>query len=179
VTGSAENPGSRGDAGSSRPGAAALQDLYAPDNRCFGCGARNPSGLRLKSYVAGEVLVAEFVPAAHHEAFGGVLNGGIIGTVLDCHSNWAAAWALMNARGAETPPTMVTAEFHVVLKRPTPLSKVTLEARAVDVGERKVRVEATLSSEGVVTATCVGTFVAVREGHPAFHEPTTSRAERG
>jgi len=30
-------------------------------------------------------------------------------------------------------------------------------------------IEATLTSKGKVTATCRGTFVAVKEGHPAYH----------
>ena len=72
-----------------------LQDRYAPQNQCFGCGPANSKGLRIKSYVVGDELVAEFTPEAHHIAFAGVLNGGIIGTLLDCHSNWAAAHHLM------------------------------------------------------------------------------------
>ena len=33
----------------------------------------------------------------------------------------------------------------------------------------KVTVEATLEAEGRVCATCTGVFVAVKEGHPAYH----------
>src|SRR5947209_3727397 len=101
-----------------------LQDRYAPHNRCFGCGPANEKGLRLKSWPdsTGEV-VAEFRADPHHEAFPGVLNGGIIGALLDCHSNWAAAFHFMNMRGAAAPPCTVTADFHVKLKRPTPLDK--------------------------------------------------------
>ena len=64
----------------------------------------------------------------------------------------------------------MTADFHVTLKRPTPMDgPLSLRARVVSSeGERAV-VEATLSGGGKVTCTCRGTFVAVREGHPAFH----------
>ena len=75
-----------------------LQDRYAPNNRCFGCGPANEQGLRIKSHVEGDELTAEFLPEDHHQAFGGVLNGGIAGALLDCHSNWAAAHALMQAQ---------------------------------------------------------------------------------
>src|SRR5262245_59867837 len=106
-----------------------LQDRYAPQNRCFGCGPANDKGLRIKSRAEGEALVAEWTPEPHHEAFTGMLNGGIIGALLDCHSNWTAAWHLMRQAGQETPPCTVTAEFHVKLRRPTP-SNVPVQLRA-------------------------------------------------
>ncbi|MEZ4406183.1 MAG: PaaI family thioesterase [Polyangiales bacterium] len=150
-----------------------VQERYAPTNTCFGCGPANEKGLRIKSVPSGgegDELVATWTPEAHHEAFPGMLNGGIAGALLDCHSNWTAAWHLMKARGLESPPCTVTADFHVVLKRPTPTDgPLELRARAVSTEGVKVVVEATLSAKGKVTCTCRGTFVAVREGHPAFH----------
>ena len=153
---------------------AALQDRYAPSNECFGCGPANAQGLRIKSRVVagpdGDELVAEFRAAPHHLAFPGIVNGGILGALLDCHSNWTAAYTLMKARGVEVPPCTVTSEFAVKLKRPTPLdAELHLRARAVEVDGDKVVVDATIEAGGKVTATCRGTFVAVREGHPAYH----------
>jgi acyl-coenzyme A thioesterase PaaI-like protein len=149
----------------------ALQDRYAPRNRCFGCGPANDKGLRLKSRLEGdEDLVAEWTPEPHHEAYTGMLNGGIIGTLLDCHSNWTAAYHLMRRRGVDTPPCCVTADFHVRLRRPTPSGgPVQLRAHVVESSEDRATVEASLGAGGQVTATCRGTFVAVKEGHPAFH----------
>jgi acyl-coenzyme A thioesterase PaaI-like protein len=147
-----------------------LQDRYAPANRCFGCGPANEKGLRIKSRVVDGEVVAQWTPESHHEAYAGMLNGGIIGTLLDCHSNWAAASFLMKRDGLEAPPCTVTAEFHVKLKRPTPSAQaVTLRARVVDSAADRATVEATLESGGQVTATCRGLFVAVKEGHPAYH----------
>lgn len=147
-----------------------LQDRYAPNNRCFGCGPANDKGLRIKSHVSGDEVVAEFVPEEHHQAFGGILNGGIIGAVLDCHSNWTAAHAIMQARGEPTPPCTVTAEFHVKLRAPTPLDrKLKLRAKPISVEGDKVVVEASLAAGDEITATCRGVFVAVKEGHPAYH----------
>lgn len=147
----------------------ALQDLYAPENRCFGCGPANDKGLQLKSRAEGDRLVADWTPEAHHEAFEGVMNGGIIGALLDCHSNWAAVWHFMRARKVEEPPACVTADFHVKMLRPTPTSgPVHLEAHVVEATADRAIVEATLSAAGKTTATCRGTFVAVKEGHPAF-----------
>lgn len=148
----------------------ALQDLYSPGGRCFGCGPANDKGLRIKSRVVGDEVVADFSPEPHHQAFGGVLNGGIIGALLDCHSNWTAAYGLMRAKGLSVPPCTVTAEFHVKLRRPTSLdSPVHLKAKVVSIEGDKAIVEAKLVSEGKETASCRGVFVAVREGHPAYH----------
>lgn len=148
----------------------ALQDRYSPNGACFGCGPANAKGLRIKSLVQGDVVVATWQPEAHHEAFPGMLNGGITGALLDCHSNWTAAWHLMKTSGAATPPCTVTADFHVKLKRPTPTNApVSLRARVVEASEDRAVVEAELEAGGKVTATCRGTFVAVKEGHPAFH----------
>ncbi|WP_437934723.1 PaaI family thioesterase [Sorangium sp. So ce341] len=150
-------------------GAASLQDRYAPHSRCFGCGPANDKGLRLKSRVEGDAVVCDFTPEPHHEAFPGMVNGGILGALLDCHSNWTAAHHLMQARGADAPPCTVTADFHVKLKKPTPLGPVRLRAQVAEAEGDRVVVEATLEAGGRVTATCRGTFVAVKEGHPAFH----------
>lgn len=149
---------------------ASLQETYAPNNRCFGCGPANEKGLRIRSLVEGDEVVADFVPEPHHLAFPGVVNGGIIGTLLDCHSNWTAAWGLMRAKGLDAPPCTVTAEFHVKLKRPTPLGETLhLRAKVAEIEGDRAVIDATLEAGGKVTASCHGVFVAVKEGHPAFH----------
>ena len=147
-----------------------LQETFAPHNACFGCGPSNPKGLRIRSFVKGDQVVAEWKPEPHHEAFPGVLNGGIIGSLLDCHCNWAAANHLMLARKAATPPCTVTADYAIVLKRPCPTdTPLTLSAKVVESDGAKVVVEGVLESQGKVRATCKGTFVAVEPGHPAYH----------
>jgi len=147
-----------------------LQDLYAPSGQCFGCGAANEKGLRIKSHAEGDELICDWTPEPHHRAFGNTLNGGIIGALLDCQSNWTAAYTLMKNRGNDELPSTVTAEFHVKLLAPTPVDHpVHLVARAVKVEGSKVTVDARLESQGKATATCRGVFVAVKPGHPADH----------
>ena len=146
-----------------------IQDRYAASNSCFGCGPANEKGLRIKSFVEGDVLVCDWTPQPHHLAFEGIVNGGILGTLLDCHSNWAAAHHFQVRSGEGSPPHTVTADFHVRLKRPTPMSvPLHLTARVVESSEDRAVVEATLEADGKTTATCRGTFVVVGEGHPAF-----------
>ena len=147
-----------------------LQDRFAPANACFGCGPANEHGLRIKSHVCGDEVLADWQPSPHHEAFPGMLNGGIVGALLDCHCNWTAAHHLMHRSGADTPPCTVTAEYTIRLRAPTPTDgPLVLRARVVDSSDRRATVEGTLESGGEVTATCRGIFVSVREGHPAYH----------
>ncbi|HWP94608.1 MAG TPA: PaaI family thioesterase [Gammaproteobacteria bacterium] len=147
-----------------------LQETYAPHNACFGCGPANPKGLHVRSFVRGEEVVAEWHAEPHHEAFPGVLNGGIIGALLDCHSNWTAAWHLMRRTGADRPPCTVTAEYAIKLLRPTPTAgPIQLVARVASSTDESVTVDAELSAGGKICATCRGTFVAVKPGHPAYH----------
>ena len=147
-----------------------VQETFAPNNRCFGCGPANDKGLRIRSFADGEELLCEWRPESHHLAFEGILNGGICGAILDCHSNWTAALHIMKQRGESEPPCTVTADFHVHLKRPTPMdAPLHLRSKIVESSEDRAVVEATLEANGKITATCRGTFVAVKEGHPAYH----------
>ena len=100
-----------------------------------------------------------------------MLNGGIIGALLDCHSNWTAAWHLAQSGHLAQPPCTVTADYAIKLLRPTPLdAPVDLVARVVESAADRAVVEAVLTSAGKPRATCRGTFVAVRPGHPAYHQ---------
>src|SRR5512136_793840 len=92
-----------------------IQDKYYARGICFGCGPTNEKGLKIKSYVDGDKVVARWKAEPHHQAFEGVLCGGIIGTLLDCHSNWTSAWHLMVQNGLDQPPCTVTGEFAVKL----------------------------------------------------------------
>lgn len=147
-----------------------LQQQYSPESICFGCGPANEKGLHINSFVDGDEFVATWHAEEHHQAFPGMLNGGIIGALLDCHSNWTAAYFLMKRDGKTEPDCTVTADFHVKLKRPTPVDgPITLRARVVESSEDRATVEAELIADGKVCDTCRGTFVAVKEGHPAYH----------
>jgi acyl-coenzyme A thioesterase PaaI-like protein len=147
-----------------------LQETYAPNSICFGCGPANAKGLKIRSFAIGDEVVCEWRPEPHHEAFPGMMNGGITGALLDCHSNWTAAHHLMQKAGIDAPPCTVTAEYAVKLKRPIPMDgPVTLRAKVVESTDDRATIEATLEAGGKVCATCRGLFVAVKQGHPAYH----------
>jgi acyl-coenzyme A thioesterase PaaI-like protein len=147
-----------------------LQERYAPEGRCFGCGPANELGLRIRSFEAADgSVVADWQPRREHEAFDGFVNGGIIGTLIDCHSNWTGVAALLARDGGDLAPSTVTAEYSVRFRRPTPSDRpLRLVGRAVEVGEDRVTVETAVEVDGTVTATGRAAFVSVKPGHPAF-----------
>ncbi len=147
-----------------------LQETFAPSGICFGCGVANEKGLRIRSFPEGEEVTATWKAEPHHQAFPGMLSGGIVGTLLDCHSNWTAAHYLMKKNGKTEPDCTVTANYSVKLLRPTPSdATIKLVAHVVDLTEDRATIEAELIAGGKVCATCKGLFVIVKEGHPAYH----------
>lgn len=144
----------------------AFQDHYPDDlSHCFGCGRLNPHGHRIKSFWDGDTSVCTFTPEPFHTAIPGYVYGGLIASLIDCHSTGTAAAAVYRAQGramgTEPPLRFVTASLHVDYLRPTPMG-APLEVRgtAVEVKARKVVVEATLSARGEVCAK--GRVVAVQ-----------------
>ncbi|HXG86508.1 MAG TPA: PaaI family thioesterase [Pyrinomonadaceae bacterium] len=110
-----------------------LQEAYAPAGICFSCGVQNERGLRIRSFADGDEVTAEWHGESHHQAFPGMLNGGIVGALLDCHSNWTAAYFLMKKNGKTEPDCTVTANYSVKLLRPTPFdAPIYLKARVVE-----------------------------------------------
>jgi acyl-coenzyme A thioesterase PaaI-like protein len=76
----------------------------------------------------------------------------------------------MQRNQQEQAPCTVTADYYIKLKRPTPTdAPVKLVARVVESTEDRAIVEAELIAHDNVCATCRGTFVAVKPGHPAYH----------
>ena len=151
------------------PKTLSLQDRYAPNSICFGCGPKNPRGLHVKHRLEGDEVVADWSPEPHHTAFAGFASGGIVSVLLDCSGNWAAAHSLMKSRRLSRPPGTVTAEYTVRFLKPSPMDMPwRLRAWATKVEGSKVSVAGELEVAGERTATMRGVFAAVKEGHPAF-----------
>jgi uncharacterized protein (TIGR00369 family) len=147
-----------------------LQERFAPNGRCFGCGPANERGLGIRSFEAGDgTVVATWNARAEHEAWDGIVNGGILGTLLDCHSNWAAIAGLISQENLAAAPSTVTADLAIRFRRPTPSgASVHLIARVVDVVGDRVTVETEIRSGQQVTAVGRATFVRVGPDHPAY-----------
>ncbi|QDZ27894.1 PaaI family thioesterase [Noviherbaspirillum sp. UKPF54] len=144
----------------------AFQDYY-PDNvaHCYGCGSRNDHGHRIKTYWEGEESVTRYTPEPYHTAIPGYVYGGLLASLIDCHSTGTAAAAMYRAEGREMgtlPPfRFVTGSLHVNYLKPTPLSgELEIRGRVKEIKGRKVVVETTVFADGVATAS--GEVVAVQ-----------------
>jgi len=136
----------------------AFQDYY-PDQlaHCYGCGRLNEHGLQIKSYWDGDEAVCIFQPKPYHTAIPGYVYGGLIASLIDCHSTGTASAASYRAQGREmdTEPALrfLTASLHVDYVRPTPLGvPLEVRARVKEIKGRKVVIGATLSASGEVCA---------------------------
>ncbi len=144
----------------------AFQDNYPDDlSQCYGCGRLNPHGLRIKSYWEGDEAVCRYTPEPYHTAIPGYVYGGLIASLIDCHSTGTASAAACRTAastgGAEPVARFLTASLHVDYRHPTPINE-TLEVRAVikEIKGRKVVVASRLIADGKVCAT--GEVVAVQ-----------------
>lgn len=130
----------------------AFQDHYPGDlGHCYGCGKNNPHGHQLKSHWDGDESVARFTPKPYHTAIPGYVYGGLIASLIDCHGTGTAAAAAYRAAGRDmgTLPALrfVTASLKVDYLAPTPLGvELELRGRPVEIKERKVVVDITLSA---------------------------------
>jgi acyl-coenzyme A thioesterase PaaI-like protein len=157
----------------------AFQDYY-PDHlsHCYGCGRLNEYGLHIKSYWDGEETVCHFHPKPYHTAIPGYIYGGLIASIIDCHSTGTAAAAAYRAEGramdTQPPLRFVTGSLHVDYLKPTPLGNDFLDLRSQikEIKGRKVVVTTTLSVRGEICAR--GEVVAVRM--PEQLIPQTPRA---
>ena len=144
----------------------AFQDYY-PDEvaHCYGCGRLNEHGHQIKSYWDGDEAIATYTPKPYHTAIPGYVYGGLIASLIDCHSTGTAAAAAYRAEGrsmdTEPPLRFVTASLHVDYLKPTPIG-IELEIRGTvkEIKGRKVVIQSTLSAGGEVCAR--GEVVAVQ-----------------
>ena len=147
-----------------------VQEEYAPTSICYGCGPANKKGLRIKSTRTHDGLELWFKPREEHQAFPGVINGGIIGTLFDCHGNWTAAIALLDSGFYDKIAYTVTSSYSVQLLRPTPSETLLhVTAKIVDLMKDRVNIKMELHANEKLCARGKGLFVAVNKGHPAYN----------
>ena len=144
----------------------AFQDTY-PENvaHCYGCGRLNEHGHQIKTYWDGDETVTRFQPQPEHTAIPGFVYGGLIASLIDCHSTGTGAAAAYRAEqremDSEPPLRFVTGSLHVDFLKPTPLGPILeLRGRVKELKGRKVVVESEVWVDGVMTAR--GEVVAVQ-----------------
>jgi hypothetical protein len=147
----------------------ALQDICLPNGTCYGCGSANPDGLHIKSFWSEDrkFVIASFEPQTRFSSgFEDALYGGLIASLIDCHSNWTAMAFGYKAEGREpgTHPliTSVTGSLGVKYLKPTPMDQ-TIHLKAWVEGEvgRKTRVICELGTGDTITALGDSIFVRI------------------
>lgn len=152
----------------------AFQEHYPDDlSHCYGCGTLNEHGHHIRSYWDGDESVALFTPEPFHTAIPGFVYGGLLASLIDCHSTGTAAAAAYRKEGREmgTEPALrfVTASLHVDYLQPTPLGvELIIRGKVEEISERKVVVTSTVYAQGVACAR--GRVVAVKM--PAAMSPS-------
>ncbi len=136
----------------------AFQEYYTEDfSHCYGCGTNNEFGHQLKTYWDGEETVSHFIPKPEHTALPGYVYGGLIASLIDCHSTGSGAAALHKqldeSEKKETYPRCVTASLKVDYLKPTPID-CTLELRGkiVELKGRKVVIDVSLFAKEEICA---------------------------
>ncbi len=135
----------------------AFQDFY-PEHlaHCYGCGSLNEHGYRIKTFWDDEESVTHFTPALFHTAVPGIVYGGLLASLIDCHSTGTAAAAMYRDEGREMdslPPfRFVTGSLEVTYLKPTSLGpQLEIRGRVQEIMGRKVVVASTVQVDDVVT----------------------------
>jgi uncharacterized protein (TIGR00369 family) len=131
--------------------------VHSAQNRCFGCGQANATGLRLEFLLApdGGVVTLPTI-ADSFEGHPGYLHGGVIATLLD-----EAMSKSTRARGLTT----MTRKLEVDYLRPVPSgAPLRVEGRVTQSEGRRHWVEAEIrDAEGTVLAQGKGLFMELKK----------------
>eukprot|EP00889_Picochlorum_renovo_P003878 jgi/Picre1/30908/NNA_006267.t1 len=103
-----------------------VQEAYTPESVCFGCGPSAKDGLKLRSFRRINGMEASVTLDEKYCAFPGIINGGIISALFDCHGNWTAAMTLMDRGCLPKPPLTLTYEMLITYEEPTPRTRSSL-----------------------------------------------------
>ena len=151
---------------------------HMPGNICYGCGKDNHEGLQIKSYWEGDEAVCIWESEEKYQGWKGLLNGGVLATLVDCHTMCTAMAATYKAEGRsmESEPVYRFATGTMTIKYVAPTSNnspVEIRAKVEEIKGRKVTVSFKVYSEEVVTAK--GEVIAIRvfssaEGGGAFKD---------
>ena len=144
-----------------------LQNAFP--NHCFGCGSLNAHGFQIKSVSRGDEMLCTWQPEPYHIGYPGYVYGGIIASVVDCHSIWTAIAHHCRENGQssdEGPPVAnVTGALKINYLKPIPIEgSMELRARLLEIGERKMIVGCQVLHSGIECATAEVVAVRVDKG---------------
>lgn len=120
--------------------------------KCFACGQRNETGLKLTFRREGDRILADYHPTERFQGFPGVLHGGVLATMLD---------ETMSRTGAMRRQWLMTGKLDIRYRRPAPVDQP-LRVWGQIVREREGAIDAAGAVEtmdGTVLAEARGMFV--------------------
>lgn len=144
----------------------AFQDFYPDDvAHCYGCGYLNEQGYKIKTYWDGDETVTYYTPEYYHTAVPGYVYGGLLASLIDCHSTGTAAAAMykLEKRPMDSKPALrfLTASLHVDYRKPTPLGlRLEIRGKIKEIKGRKVVVEVELKAGDLICVT--GSVVCIK-----------------
>jgi acyl-coenzyme A thioesterase PaaI-like protein len=154
----------------------AFQDHY-PENvaHCYGCGRLNKHGHQIRTEWDGDETVTRYTPQPYETSVPGFAYGGLIASLIDCHSTGTAAAAMYRHEGRDLDSLpafrFVTGSLHVDYLKPTPIDgPIEIRGRIKEIKGRKVIVETCVLAGGVTTAR--GEVVAVQMPESFGSAPT-------
>jgi len=133
-----------------------IQESLYPFSECFGCGPANAKGLQIRSFRTEDAIVADFTPWPEHGNGTGFVNGGIIATVLDCHSGAAMMLETLTLSGLTEISAdfmYLTAGLDIRYRRPTPMEPFSVRAMVTHVDDTKMDIDVELIADGKVRVT--------------------------
>ena len=107
------------------------------ESMCFGCGQNNPVGLKLNFQWDGKTAKTEFTPNEFHQAWPGIVHGGIITSMLDEAMAYAARFGGMDC---------VTGKMQIRFRRPAVIDEpLIIAGKVTRKGERWIWTKASVS----------------------------------
>jgi uncharacterized protein (TIGR00369 family) len=130
-----------------------------PANRCFGCGAANPAGMKLTFDLDLDArrTHGSFTLGPNYAGGAGFAHGGIIAVVLD---------EAMGKLSKLTEEKAVTAEMSIDYRKPVPVDQpIVVEGwQEQEKGRNRFRVAEIRDPQGIVLARGKGRFVVFNPG---------------
>ena len=110
---------------------------------CFGCGHDNAAGLKIRSFWQDEDCVCIWQPETKHQGWPGLVCGGIIATLIDCHCmSSAMATAIRNENrslGTEPEYRFATGTLNIKYLKPTPSTiALKLKAKVIKIKNQRI-----------------------------------------
>lgn len=135
----------------------AIQEYYEDEfSVCYGCGRLNKDGHQLKTFLKGEQTISTYTPKENKTAIKGVVYGGLLASLIDCHGTGSAAvfYAKENNISLKkyNAPRFVTGNLNVSYLKPTSLNEeLVIKGTLKEIKGRKVIVSIELFCKEVLT----------------------------